>query len=69
VGFGLFEADGAIAPTSRRSPGYGADGVFIRRPTARAGARRSPPRIHNQAPMENAPTPTPGWDIAEIEGG
>ena len=66
----LFEADGARYRTdfAQIAKGYGADGVFIRSadelgPALRAALASGRPTVI-QAPMENAPTPTPGhWDI------
>jgi acetolactate synthase-1/2/3 large subunit len=66
----LFEADGKRYRTdfAQIAKGYGADGVFIRSADelgpalSKALASGRPTVI--QAPMENAPTPTPGhWDI------
>ncbi|HET7694844.1 MAG TPA: thiamine pyrophosphate-binding protein [Vicinamibacterales bacterium] len=66
----LFEADGARYRTdfAQIAKGYGADGVFIRSADelgpALASALASGRPTVIQAPMENAPTPTPGhWDI------
>jgi len=66
----VFEADGARYRTdfAQIARGYGADGVFIRAaselgPALRAALASGRPTVI-QAPMENAPTPTPGhWDI------
>ena len=66
----LFEADGARYRTdfAQIAKGYGAEGVFIRSadelgPALRAALASGRPTVI-QAPMENAPTPTPGhWDI------
>ena len=66
----LFESDGARYRTdfAQMAKGYGADGVFIRSadelgPALRAALASGRPTVI-QAPMENAPTPTPGhWDI------
>jgi acetolactate synthase-1/2/3 large subunit len=66
----LFEADGARYRTdfAQMAKGYGADGVFIRSadelgPALAAAIASGRPTVI-QAPMENAPTPTPGhWDI------
>jgi len=66
----LFEADGARYRTdfAQMAKGYGADGVFIRSadelgPALHAAIASGRPTVI-QAPMENAPTPTPGhWDI------
>jgi acetolactate synthase-1/2/3 large subunit len=66
----VFEADGARYRTdfAQMAKGYGADGVFIREaselgPALRAALASGRPTVI-QAPMENAPTPTPGhWDI------
>jgi acetolactate synthase-1/2/3 large subunit len=66
----LFEADGARYRTdfAQIAKGYGADGVFIRSadelgPALSAALASGRPTVI-QAPMENAPTPTPGhWDI------
>ena len=66
----LFEADGARYRTdfAQIARGYGADGVFIRSadelgPALQAALASGKPTVI-QAPMENAPTPTPGhWDI------
>ena len=66
----LFEADGAAYRTdfAQIAKGYGADGVFIRSadelgPALHAALASGRPTVI-QAPMENAPTPTPGhWDI------
>ena len=66
----LFEADGVRYRTdfAQMAKGYGADGVFIRSadelgPALRAALASGRPTVI-QAPMENAPTPTPGhWDI------
>lgn len=66
----LFEADGARYRTdfAQIAKGYGADGVFIRTadelgPALTAALASGRPTVI-QAPMENAPTPTPGhWDI------
>jgi acetolactate synthase-1/2/3 large subunit len=66
----LFEADGVRYRTdfAQIAKGYGADGVFIRTadelgPALRAALASGRPTVI-QAPMENAPTPTPGhWDI------
>jgi acetolactate synthase-1/2/3 large subunit len=66
----LFEAHGARYRTdfAQIAKGYGADGVFIRAaeelgPALTAAIASGRPTVI-QAPMENAPTPTPGhWDI------
>jgi acetolactate synthase I/II/III large subunit len=66
----LFEADGARYRTdfAQMAKGYGADGVFIQSadelgPALTAALASGRPTVI-QAPMENAPTPTPGhWDI------
>ena len=66
----LFEADGARYRTdfAQIAKGYGADGVFIQSadqlgPALTAALASGRPTVI-QAPMENAPTPTPGhWDI------
>ncbi len=66
----VFEADGVRYRTdfAQIAKGYGADGVFIREaselgPALRAALASGRPTVI-QAPMENAPTPTPGhWDI------
>lgn len=66
----LFEADGARYRTdfAQIAKGYGADGVFIKAaeelgPALAAAIASGRPTVI-QAPMENAPTPTPGhWDI------
>jgi acetolactate synthase-1/2/3 large subunit len=66
----LFEKDGVRYRTdfSQIAKGYGADGVFIRSadelgPALRDALASGRPTVI-QAPMENAPTPTPGhWDI------
>ena len=66
----LFEADGARYRTdfAQIAKGYGADGVFINAadelgPALSAALASGRPTVI-QAPMENAPTPTPGhWDI------
>jgi acetolactate synthase I/II/III large subunit len=66
----VFEADGARYRTdfAQIARGYGADGVFVRAadelgPALRAALASGRPSVI-QAPMENAPTPTPGhWDI------
>ena len=66
----LFEADGARYRTdfAQIARGYGAEGVFIQSadelgPALRAALESGRPTVI-QAPMENAPTPTPGhWDI------
>jgi acetolactate synthase-1/2/3 large subunit len=66
----LFEADGARYRTdfAQMAKGYGADGVFIQSadelgPALAAALASGRPTVI-QAPMENAPTPTPGhWDI------
>jgi acetolactate synthase I/II/III large subunit len=66
----LFEADGVRYRTdfTQMAKGYGADGVFIRSadelgPALTAALASGRPTVI-QAPMENAPTPTPGhWDI------
>jgi acetolactate synthase-1/2/3 large subunit len=66
----LFEADGVRYRTdfSQIARGYGADGVVIRSadelgPALSAALASGRPTVI-QAPMENAPTPTPGhWDI------
>jgi acetolactate synthase I/II/III large subunit len=66
----LFEADGVRYRTdfAQMAKGYGADGVFIRSadelgPALTAALASGRPTVI-QAPMENAPTPTPGhWDI------
>ena len=59
------------ADFAQMAKGYGADGVFIRSadelgPALRAALASGRPTVI-QAPMENAPTPTPGhWDINDI---
>jgi acetolactate synthase-1/2/3 large subunit len=66
----LFEAGGARYRTdfAQIAKGYGADGVFIQSadqlgPALTAALASGRPTVI-QAPMENAPTPTPGhWDI------
>jgi acetolactate synthase-1/2/3 large subunit len=66
----LFEADGVRYRTdfAQIARGYGADGVLIRSadelgPALSAALASGRPTVI-QAPMENAPTPTPGhWDI------
>jgi acetolactate synthase-1/2/3 large subunit len=66
----LFEADGARYRTdfAQIARGYGADGVFIHAadelgPALTSALASGRPTVI-QAPMENAPTPTPGhWDI------
>jgi len=66
----LFEAGGERYRTdfAHIAKGYGADGVFIRSadelgPALDAALASGRPTVI-QAPMENAPTPTPGhWDI------
>jgi acetolactate synthase I/II/III large subunit len=66
----LFEADGVRYRTdfAQMAKGYGADGVYIRSadelgPALTAALASGRPTVI-QAPMENAPTPTPGhWDI------
>ena len=66
----LFEADGARYRTdfAQIAKGYGADGVYIQSadqlgPALTAALASGRPTVI-QAPMENAPTPTPGhWDI------
>ena len=66
----LFEADGARYRTdfAQIARGYGAEGVFIQAagdlgPALSAALASGRPTVI-QAPMENAPTPTPGhWDI------
>jgi acetolactate synthase-1/2/3 large subunit len=66
----LFEADGERYRTdfAQIAKGYGADGVFIKAadelgPALAAALASGRPTVI-QAPMENAPTPTPGhWDI------
>lgn len=66
----IFEADGARYRTdfAQIATGYGADGVFIKAadelgPALEAALASGRPTVI-QAPMENAPTPTPGhWDI------
>ena len=66
----LFEADGVRYRTdfAQMAKGYGADGVYIRSadelgPALTAALASGRPSVI-QAPMENAPTPTPGhWDI------
>ena len=66
----IFEADGARYRTdfAQIAKGYGADGVFINAadelgPALVAALASGRPTVI-QAPMENAPTPTPGhWDI------
>jgi acetolactate synthase I/II/III large subunit len=66
----LFESDGVRYRTdfAQMAKGYGADGVFIRSadelgPALTAALASGRPTVI-QAPMENAPTPTPGhWDI------
>ena len=65
-----FESNGAPYRTdfAAMAKGYGADGVFIRaagelEPALRDALASGRPTVI-QAPMENAPTPTPGhWDI------
>jgi acetolactate synthase I/II/III large subunit len=69
----LFEADGERYRTdfAQIAKGYGADGVFIRSadelgPALAAAIASGRPTVI-QAPMENAPTPTPGhWNINDI---
>ncbi|HET7216799.1 MAG TPA: thiamine pyrophosphate-binding protein [Vicinamibacterales bacterium] len=66
----VFEADGEPYRTdfAQIAKGYGADGVFIRSadelgPALSAALASGRPTVI-QAPMQNAPTPTPGhWDI------
>ena len=66
----VFEADGEPYRTdfAQIAKGYGADGVFIRSsdelgPALSAALSSGRPTVI-QAPMQNAPTPTPGhWDI------
>jgi acetolactate synthase-1/2/3 large subunit len=66
----LFEADGSRYRTdfAQMAKGYGAEGVYIRSadelgPALAAALASGRPTVI-QAPMENAPTPTPGhWDI------
>ena len=66
----VFEANGGRYRTdfAQIAKGYGADGVFIGEaaelgPALRAALASGRPTVI-QAPMENAPTPTPGhWDI------
>ena len=66
----LFEADGERYRTdfAQIAKGYGADGVYIHSadelgPALSAALASGRPTVI-QAPMENAPTPTPGhWDI------
>jgi acetolactate synthase-1/2/3 large subunit len=66
----VFEANGERYRTdfAQIAKGYGADGVFIHAadelgPALRAALASGRPTVI-QAPMENAPTPTPGhWDI------
>jgi acetolactate synthase-1/2/3 large subunit len=66
----VFEANGERYRTdfAQIAKGYGADGVFIHTadelgPALRAALASGRPTVI-QAPMENAPTPTPGhWDI------
>jgi acetolactate synthase-1/2/3 large subunit len=66
----LFEADGVRYRTdfAQIAKGYGADGIFIKTadelgPALSAALASGRPTVI-QAPMENAPTPTPGhWDI------
>src|SRR5204862_1546494 len=66
----LFEANGARYQTdfAQIAKGYGADGLLIRAadelgPALTAALASGRPTVI-QAPMENAPTPTPGhWDI------
>jgi acetolactate synthase-1/2/3 large subunit len=66
----VFESDGARYRTdfAQIAKGYGADGVFIRSadelgPALTTALASGRPTVI-QAPMENAPTPTPGhWDI------
>ena len=66
----LFESEGSRYRTdfAQMAKGYGADGVFIRSadelgPSLTAALASGRPTVI-QAPMENAPTPTPGhWDI------
>jgi acetolactate synthase-1/2/3 large subunit len=66
----VFEADGQRYRTdfAQIAKGYGADGVFIHAadelgPALQAALASGRPTVI-QAPMENAPTPTPGhWDI------
>ena len=69
----LFESEGARYRTdfAQMAKGYGADGVFIHAadelgPALTAALASGRPTVI-QAPMENAPTPTPGhWDINTI---
>jgi acetolactate synthase-1/2/3 large subunit len=69
----LFESDGAPYRTdfAQMAKGYGADGVFIRSagelgPALSTALASGRPTVI-QAPMENAPTPTPGhWDINTV---
>ena len=66
----IFEADGERYRTdfAQIAKGYGADGIFINAadelgPALEAALASGRPTVI-QAPMENAPTPTPGhWDI------
>jgi len=66
----LFESEGARYRTdfAQMAKGYGADGIYIRAadelgPALAAALASGRPTVI-QAPMENAPTPTPGhWDI------
>jgi acetolactate synthase-1/2/3 large subunit len=66
----VFEADGQRYRTdfAQIAKGYGADGIFITAadelgPALQAALASGRPTVI-QAPMENAPTPTPGhWDI------
>src|SRR3954468_3247916 len=66
----LFESEGVPYRTdfAQMAKGYGADGVYIRTagelgPALTAALASGRPTVI-QAPMENAPTPTPGhWDI------
>jgi acetolactate synthase I/II/III large subunit len=66
----LFEADGERYRTdfAQIAKGYGADGIYIHKadelgPALKDALASGRPTVI-QAPMENAPTPTPGhWDI------
>jgi acetolactate synthase-1/2/3 large subunit len=66
----VFESDGKRYRTdfAQMAKGYGADGIFIRAadelgPALQRALKSGRPTVI-QAPMENAPTPTPGhWDI------
>jgi acetolactate synthase-1/2/3 large subunit len=66
----VFESDGQRYRTdfARMAKGYGAEGIFIRAadelgPALQDALKSGRPTVI-QAPMENAPTPTPGhWDI------